>query len=365
MSQIAELHGRGQLRFRLKNGFPRGGQVGLKFGNPFPRNGPWPLRLEMPLVRRGLGIGERGPDRRNGWRCRLLGAVALLVAGCDASAQTPVVGPLPTSVRYAFISRSSPRPLKIHIVSIDVRDPSLSFAVVAAKDPDGSGPAETILTAPKVLAAQSDALVAINTAAWSMLSDPVTGKAPGYVAGGKADIHGWVENAGQAISPPEAGFWSVWMDQQGKVSLGMVPTIGELRQRKIRARWAVSGFAGILQDGRILPAPSEVRHPRTAVGITKDGNTLVWLVVDGRQKGFSEGVSEEELARLLLEARCHHGINLDGGGSSSLWIRDANGRPGLINRPSDVIGPRPVPVMLVVKQSGERVIGEAGSPARP
>ncbi|MFY7952639.1 MAG: phosphodiester glycosidase family protein, partial [Armatimonadaceae bacterium] len=271
-----------------------------------------------------------------------------------------VVGPLPTSVRYAFLSRSSPRPLQIHIVSIDLRDPGLSFSVVAAKDPDGTGPAETTLTAPKVLASQSDALVAINTAAWSMLPDPVTGKTPGYVAGGKADIHGWVENAGKAISAPEAGFWSVWMDVDDKVSIGMVPTIGELRQRRIRAQWAVSGFAGILQDGRVLSAPSDVRHPRTAVGITKDGNTLVWMVVDGRQRGFSEGVSEEELARLLLEAGCEQGINLDGGGSSSLWIRDANGRPGLINRPSDVTGPRPVPVMLVVNRSGASGIGNAG-----
>ncbi len=193
-----------------------------------------------------------------------------------------------------------------------------------------------------------------------MVPDPVTGKTPGYVAGGKADIHGWVENAGQAISAPEAGFWSVWMDVDGKVSIGMVPTIGELRQRRIRARWAVSGFAGILRDGRVLPAPSDVRHPRTAVGISKDGNTLVWMVVDGRQRGFSEGVSEEELARLLLEAGCEQGINLDGGGSSSLWIRDADGRPGLINRPSDVTGPRPVPVMLMVNRSGASAVGEAG-----
>jgi len=300
--------------------------------------------------RRGGGTPDLA--NRGGQPSRCLGTLACLVAFAGvAAAQVSVAGPLPTSVRYAFLKRSSPRPLQIHVVSIDLRDPGLSFAVVAAKDPDGAGPAETTLTAPKVLAARSDALVAINTAAWSMLPDPVTGKTPGYVAGGNADIHGWVANGEQRISPPEAGYWSVWMDEQGKVSVGMVPTIGELRQRKIRARWAVSGFAGILQDGRVLPAPSDIRHPRTAVGITKDGNTLVWLVVDGRQKGFSEGVSEEELAHLLREAGCENGINLDGGGSSSLWIRDPSGRPGLINRPSDVTGPRPVPVMLVVRQN--------------
>jgi len=70
------------------------------------------------------------------------------------------------------------------------------------------------------------------------------------------------------------------------------------------------------------------------------------LVVDGRQKGFSEGVSEEELARLLLESGCADGINLDGGGSSSMWLRNSVFELEVANRPSEATGPRPVPVML-------------------
>jgi exopolysaccharide biosynthesis protein len=70
------------------------------------------------------------------------------------------------------------------------------------------------------------------------------------------------------------------------------------------------------------------------------------MVIDGRQNGYSEGVSEEELARLLLEQNCDDGINLDGGGSSSMWIRNAQSELSTANRPSDATGPRPVPVIL-------------------
>ena len=117
----------------------------------------------------------------------------------------------------------------------------------------------------------------------------------------------------------------------------------------------MSGFRGILADGKVLVEASEVRHPRTAVGITSDHRTLVWIVVDGRQNGYSEGVSEEELARLLLEQQCEHGINLDGGGSSSMWLRNAKSELSTANRPSDAVGPRPVPVVLnLLKQGNEQ-----------
>ncbi len=87
---------------------------------------------EKHIGRSGPIVGGRVAGRL-GRGTRLVGcALALFVPGCNASAQAPVVGPLPTSVRYAFLSRSSPRPLQIHIVSIDLRDPGLSFSVVAA-----------------------------------------------------------------------------------------------------------------------------------------------------------------------------------------------------------------------------------------
>ncbi len=68
-------------------------------------------------------------------------------------------------------------------------------------------------------------------------------------------------------------------------------------------------------------------HPRTAIGYTK-GNDLIIAVVDGRQPE-SRGASLDELAQIMIYYDCIEALNLDGGGSSSMWV---NGT--LLNRPS-------------------------------
>jgi exopolysaccharide biosynthesis protein len=73
---------------------------------------------------------------------------------------------------------------------------------------------------------------------------------------------------------------------------------------------------------------------------------MIWLVVDGRQPGYSEGVSEHELARLMIDLECDQAINLDGGGSSILLLGNSVGQLRAANRPSDRTGHRPVPVAL-------------------
>ena len=253
---------------------------------------------------------------------------------------------LPEGVTYERSVRIEPRPLQIHSLVIDMQRAEVSFEVVPGEDPDGDGPAEVALAKPEDLAKKAGAIAAINTAAWAMLVDPETGKPGKYKVGGAADISGWVSQGQRMISPPQGGYWSVWMDGSNRISMGTISSEKELRSKGIEAKWAVSGFRGILKDSKVLVEPQEVRHPRTAVGLSADGQKFVWLVVDGRQKGYSEGVSEEELARLLLESGCAHGINLDGGGSSSMWIRNEQSELALANRPSDPTGVRPVPVIL-------------------
>ncbi|MFN7629469.1 MAG: phosphodiester glycosidase family protein [Pirellula sp.] len=272
---------------------------------------------------------------------------SVLTATIDAAfSQDASAWQLPHGVKYSHIVRQEPRPLHIHVITIDLRTEGLSFSVSRGQDPDGDGLAEAILTPPAELAKDADAVAAINTSAWEMLPDPETGKKPGYIAGGWSNILGWVQNGDEIISKPQAGYWSVWMDDSRHVYIGEVFSEAKLKEMTPKVQWAVSGFRGILADGKVLVAPSEVRHPRTAAGITADHRTLVWMVIDGRQNGYSEGVSEEELARLLLEQNCDDGINLDGGGSSSMWIRNAQSELSTANRPSDATGPRPVPVVL-------------------
>jgi hypothetical protein len=82
------------------------------------------------------------------------------------------------------------------------------------------------------------------------------------------------------------------------------------------------------------PAGSQ-SHPRTSVGLTADGRALM-VTVDGRQPGYSIGVTLAEMGRLMLQLGAVDAFNLDGGGSTVMAIR----QPGaahitVSDRPSD------------------------------
>jgi len=93
------------------------------------------------------------------------------------------------------------------------------------------------------------------------------------------------------------------------------------------ADYALASTPLLIEEGAILPRILEYtgefytnNHPRTAVGIRKNG-TWVLVVVDGRQK-HAHGMSIAQLADLMLQLGCHYALNLDGGGSSTMVIND-------------------------------------------
>lgn len=86
----------------------------------------------------------------------------------------------------------------------------------------------------------------------------------------------------------------------------------------------MSGAGTLLKDGVVktdgLTASPTSRQPRTAVGVSKDGNTLYVVAVDGR--GRSIGMTNAELSQYLLSIGAHNAINLDGGGSTTFAVRE-------------------------------------------
>ncbi|MBA2762830.1 MAG: phosphodiester glycosidase family protein [Segetibacter sp.] len=85
------------------------------------------------------------------------------------------------------------------------------------------------------------------------------------------------------------------------------------------------------------------KHPRTAMGYTKD-DKLIILVFQGRFAGKAEGATLMQEARVLQSLGCWEALNLDGGGSSCLLI---NGKETI--KPSDKEGQRPVPAVFMIK----------------
>ena len=100
---------------------------------------------------------------------------------------------------------------------------------------------------------------------------------------------------------------------------------------------AVGGGPVLVRDGRPVHGAGEAftrdqlfpAHPRTAIGQLPDGRVLL-VVVDGRQPGYSVGLTTFELALTMMRLGAVRAMQLDGGGSSTLAF---DGR--VLNRPSD------------------------------
>ncbi|MGZ8795454.1 MAG: phosphodiester glycosidase family protein [Gaiellaceae bacterium] len=137
--------------------------------------------------------------------------------------------------------------------------------------------------------------------------------------------------------------------QQGdtlKVWLGFLPF-------RPRLRSLVGGIPRIVLDGKNIAGLPEYlegagsefssrRHPRTGVGQTADGRILL-VAVDGRQPGYSTGLTNFELALTMMRLGCVTASALDAGGSTTMAF---DGK--LLNRPSDPGGERPVAEALTV-----------------
>jgi len=118
---------------------------------------------------------------------------------------------------------------------------------------------------------------------------------------------------------------------------------------QVRYRWgltppwdvsdfAVGGGPRLLTDGEITvtwqeehftKSFAETRAPRTAVGVAGNGD-IVLVVADGRDGPRNAGLSLDELASVMRRFGCRDACNLDGGGSSEMWIQGK-----IVNRPSD------------------------------
>ena len=83
--------------------------------------------------------------------------------------------------------------------------------------------------------------------------------------------------------------------------------------------------------------------PRTAIGQRKDG-TVLFLVIDGRQPGYSIGATLRDVQDILYEKGAYIAANLDGGSSTTLYL---NGK--VVNKPADLLGERMIPTAFIVK----------------
>lgn len=134
----------------------------------------------------------------------------------------------------------------------------------------------------------------------------------------------YIENPETSITNAKMAFTSV------EDIVGGVPQL--IKNGKVDITW---------EQEKATKSFFETRHPRTAVAKLKDGKFLM-ITVDGRSES-SGGISLADLASLLLELGAVDAMNLDGGGSTTMFL---DGK--VVNKPSDKEGERKVSDALLV-----------------
>jgi hypothetical protein len=131
-----------------------------------------------------------------------------------------------------------------------------------------------------------------------------------------------VRNTGNTALGPESLVLSIGPDLLRKIPKMDVGNTLQLSTATIPsvkgATAALSGGPALVHEKKTIYNPSQAIHPRSAVGWNKD--FFFFMEVDGRQPGVSIGMTYAQLATYMKDLGCDEALNLDGGGSSTLWM---------------------------------------------
>ncbi|MDO9340201.1 MAG: phosphodiester glycosidase family protein [Bacteroidales bacterium] len=235
---------------------------------------------------------------------------------------------------HTVLNDSIPQNINILIVNLHKREIFLSY-----------NPKNNIIVSKQ--ATEAGALAAVNAGFFNIRD------------GGSAT---YIRTGGLILDPDTAKKWtrnanmtgSVLIDKNGHIIIDRAKTNSWYDSHPEYTEVLITGPLLITGKEKIqLPSTSLVvnKHPRTAIG--KRGNHKVILVtLDGRTDQ-AKGMTLGELTDLMISLRCKDAVNLDGGGSTTMWI---SGKPfnGIVNMPCDnkkfdQAGERAVSDILIIK----------------
>lgn len=206
------------------------------------------------------------------------------------------------------LHRTASGPLEIHAVQVDLGRDEISLRATM----EGESPATTGAWASAV-----DATVAINGDWFDGSYDPV----------GVSVGDGW--QWGLDDDPDTHAFIACNVTNECTIDPAHTATAWSPRW------WNVVGGnnARLVVDG-VVQSSSEAfystdKHPRSAVGLSADGETLWMVVVDGRSSA-SVGITWNDMGQLMADLGAWQALMLDGGGSSTLMVQGS-----AVNTPSD------------------------------
>ncbi|MBE6370172.1 MAG: phosphodiester glycosidase family protein [Lentisphaerae bacterium] len=242
-------------------------------------------------------------------------AAALPTGSCDWSNAEKVA----PGIRLKMFTLKDPRPLNIMAVQVDLSHPRI-YLRTTGRDKDWGKPMPDF-PSMKIETKRNqvgnflkeqrklghDMRLAVNAAPWRPWTKPYNHKYSGNIGLAIADR--------EVVAVPSSRPVPAFIIRNNGVADMITVKPGD---KVDGIKLAVSGFDFVLRDGKQSCDNNMRLEPRTFFGLSKDKKKLYFLVVDGRQKGFSEGFAYCEGAKFLKYLGAHDGINMDGGGSTTL-----------------------------------------------
>lgn len=265
--------------------------------------------------------------RRRVW---LLATIALtaLLANAKAHATTITVNPWTPIYQGIDTTTASLSSSVAYTMRVDLTASGIGFTTTPH-----SGPLETIAQTTSQFLESSGTQVAINANFFDPCCNP---------AAEPKNLEGLAVSNGTLVSPPSvypsAGSAVLLLTRQNQATISTVTSTPVDLSNVFNA---VAGSAEIVTKGVNTSSnnPPDVGdplgiNPRTDTGISADGKYLYWAVIDGRQPGYSIGVTTSDAADLMIALGAFDAVNLDGGGSTALVRADGAGGAVIVNRPS-------------------------------
>ncbi len=227
--------------------------------------------------------------------------------------------------KIAKVETTIPRIQKVNAVRVDLTDPKISFC--APERAEGHGQPmpdypEAIIRTRRIKTVDflklarkpveeggygMNMIVASNANPWTPFKYPWNHKF--------ADRLGLIVNKGQLVS--EGNGRAAFIVTKDRKFLFDTPA----KDYDIsNVEYATTGFSYCLRNNKEEGAVD--LHPRTGYGLSADRHYFVIVTIDGRQKGYSEGCTVKEVGLWLRFFGCSDGINMDGGGSTTLVYYD-------------------------------------------
>ena len=227
--------------------------------------------------------------------------------------------PVFEGVHYLRDERADPRPIVTHILFVDLKADGVRVFVTPSDPTDGYQMAARTTTE---FARLFDVQVAINGDGYHPWepdgSYPRSGDPVDVI--GYAVSNGTVYATGVGTTGP-----TLFITTDNRASIGAPPPTGPIHS-------AISGKGIILRNGDIVTEGDDI-HPRTGVALDQTGRILMLIAVDGRQHGYSLGVTLTEFAEIAESYGAWNMLNLDGGGSTTMVRQAADGNYVQLNRP--------------------------------